>query len=451
VDCIVKVETGEVQGLYRNGVAHFRGIPYATAARFAEPGEPERWTGVRDATRHGPICPQPRSRLEPVMGPTAPADEDEDCLTLSVATPAADGARRPVMVWIHGGAYVVGAGSLDWYAPDALVGEGDVVVVSINYRLGVFGYLRMQGVSPGNLGVLDQMAALAWVGRNIAAFGGDPENVTVFGQSAGGHSIATLLSTTRAKGLFRRAIVQSAHLGLGFTGVATAALVARGFQRALSGSEPRSASVEQLSSAQEVVLEKIAGPGGLNTAPPYGPIAGIAPLLEVGEGSMIDSTALPDVDLLIGTTRDEMRAFFDSSSTLLRLRRLPRFGNRVVETINSVATSRVFSTPARKLSDARAAAGASVYTYRFDWAPPIAPFGACHTIELPFVFGSEEAWRDAPMLAQEPWWRFDALGRKVRAAWTRFARSGDPNSGRDGREEPWPKHRPGDDVGRRFA
>lgn len=438
--------------MYRNGVADFRGIPYAAAARFSAPWGPERWSGVRDATRHGPICPQPRSRLEPVMGPTAPADEDENCLTLSVTTPAVDSGRRPVMVWLHGGAYVVGAGSLEWYQPDALVREGDVVVVKLNYRLGLFGYLRMKGVSPGNLGVLDQIAALAWVKRNIAAFGGDPDNVTAFGQSAGGHSVATLLATTRCKGLFRRAIVQSAHLGLGFTGATKAAIFARALARACPEKDPRAASTAQLLSAQDSVLDMMAGPGGLNSAPPYGPVAGIEPLTDVSDASLTESMALPDVDLLIGTTRDEMRAFFDSSSALLRLRRLPGLGNRALETLTRTTTSRVFSTPARRLADSRAKAGASVYTYRFDWTPPIAPFGACHTIELPFVFGNEEAWKDAPMLAQEPWQRFAELGRRMRAAWTRFARFGDPNQ--EG-AEPWPKHLPGkregDEVGRRFA
>jgi para-nitrobenzyl esterase len=156
VDCIVQVETGELRGAYRNGLAYFHGIPYATAARFAEPGEPERWSGIRDAMRHGPICPQPGSPLELVMGPTEPAEKDENCLTLSVVTPAVDAGLRPVMVWLHGGAYVVGAGSLEWYRPDALVREGDVVVVNLNYRIGLFGYLRMEGVTPGNLGLLDR-------------------------------------------------------------------------------------------------------------------------------------------------------------------------------------------------------------------------------------------------------------------------------------------------------
>src|SRR5262245_39796132 len=120
------------------------------------------------------------------------------------------------MVWLHGGAYVIGAGSYDWYRPDCLVTEGDVIVVNVNYRLGALGYLRLEGISSGHQGFLDQIAALRWVVNNIAAFGGDPHNVTVFGESAGAHSIAALMSTAATRGLFRRAILQSGHLGLGF-------------------------------------------------------------------------------------------------------------------------------------------------------------------------------------------------------------------------------------------
>ena len=154
-------------------------------------------------------------------------------------------------------------GIYEWYRPDALVDEGDVVVVNVNYRIGVFGYLRMPGVSPGNLGLLDQIAALRWVRDNIAAFGGDADQVTLFGESAGAHSIVALMSTPDARGLFRRAIAQSPHIGLGFTKQAQAERVARTFARLLGDVDPRTASVAQLLSAQDALQAKIAGPRGL--------------------------------------------------------------------------------------------------------------------------------------------------------------------------------------------
>jgi para-nitrobenzyl esterase len=184
--------------------------------RFAPPEAVAPWRETRDATRDGPIPPQGRSRLAHVMGDFERA-QSEDCLTLNIWTPAADGKRRPVMVWIHGGAFSSGAGSLPWYSGERFAQNGDVVVVSINYRLGALGFLCLPGVSPGNLGLLDQIAALKFVRDHIAAFGGDPDNVTVVGQSAGAGSIAILMTMPLAKGLFRRASLQSTGSAGGFS------------------------------------------------------------------------------------------------------------------------------------------------------------------------------------------------------------------------------------------
>ena len=154
------------------------------------------WQGVRDATRDGPIAPQGRSRLAHIMGDFE-RPQSEDCLTLNIWTPAPDSKKRPVMVWIHGGAFASGAGSLPWYSGESFAANGDIVAVSINYRLGALGFLCLPGVSDGNLGLLDQVAALRFVRDNIAAFGGDPDNVTVVGQSAGAASIAILMTMPR--------------------------------------------------------------------------------------------------------------------------------------------------------------------------------------------------------------------------------------------------------------
>lgn len=183
-------------------------IRYATAERFGRP----RAVTLRDTRPpSGEICPQPPSRLDAVMGP--PRDsrpQGEDCLHLTVTTPGMDDGARPVMVWFHGGGFSSGAGLMDWYDGGALAAQGDVVVVSVNYRVGALGYLCLDGVSEGNLGLYDQLEALRWVRDHIAAYGGDPGGVTVFGQSAGAISVRLLMETAGAAGLFRRAVLQSA-------------------------------------------------------------------------------------------------------------------------------------------------------------------------------------------------------------------------------------------------
>jgi para-nitrobenzyl esterase len=213
---VARTKAGELRGVIENGVAVFRAVPYAappvSELRFAPPQPVPTWQGVRDATREGPIAPQGRSRLAHVMGDFQ-SPQSEDCLTLNIWTPGTDSAKRPVLVWIHGGAFSSGAGSLAWYAGDRFAANGDVVAVSINYRLGALGFLCLPGVSSGNLGLLDQIAALRFVRDNIAAFGGDPDNVTVVGQSAGAASIAIMMTMRPADGLFRRAILQSAPFG----------------------------------------------------------------------------------------------------------------------------------------------------------------------------------------------------------------------------------------------
>ena len=215
-DLVVRTKAGELRGARENGIAVFRGVPYAAAPvgelRFAPPQPVPAWRGVRDASQDGPIPPQGRSRLAHVMGDFE-RPQSEDCLTLNIWTPAADSKKRPVLVWIHGGAFASGAGSLPWYSGERFAANGDVVVVSINYRLGALGFLCLPGVSDGNLGLLDQVAALRFVRDNIAAFGGDPDNVTVVGQSAGAASIAILMTMPQARGLFRRAILQSTPFG----------------------------------------------------------------------------------------------------------------------------------------------------------------------------------------------------------------------------------------------
>ena len=218
MSAVVETGAGRLQGASERGLHVFRGVPYAAAPsgalRFRPPQPPTPWAGVRDATRSGPAAPQLALPVFSWINAAARTPGD-DCLTLNVFTPGLDCARRPVLFWIHGGGFMVGSGSTVLYEGQALAERGDVVVVTINYRLGALGFGHLGAVLGGeladctNLGIRDQIAALEWVRENIDRFGGDPDNVTVFGQSAGGMSVATLLGAPRARKLFRRAICQS--------------------------------------------------------------------------------------------------------------------------------------------------------------------------------------------------------------------------------------------------
>src|SRR4051812_39647306 len=213
---------GSLQGEIDRGVVVFRGVPYARPPlgplRFAPPQPHESWTGLRDATAFGPHAMQAASAV--TAGLNIVAAPSEDCLTLNIWTPASDDARRPVVVWLHGGAFVTGSGSMPMYHGASLARRGDIVAVTINYRLGLFGYLRGIDVcgdalpSTGNMGLQDQRAALAWVRAEIAAFGGDLENVTVVGQSAGAGSIAAMLAMSDQDRPFQKAVLQSGSAGL---------------------------------------------------------------------------------------------------------------------------------------------------------------------------------------------------------------------------------------------
>ncbi|HJQ45560.1 MAG TPA: carboxylesterase family protein [Amycolatopsis sp.] len=420
---MVRIGSGELQGeSLDGGLTAFRGVPFAHAARFGPPGPVAPWTGVRDATRHGPISPQPPLRIGAVTGePQDGLVQNEDCLNLTVVTPGTTG-RRPVMVWIHGGAYTTGAGSMSFYDGGRLAAEGDIVYVAVNYRLGALGYLRLDGVAPGNLGLLDQLEALRWVRDNIAAFGGDADNVTVFGQSAGAHSIACLMAMPEARGLFRRAILQSAQLGLKIATTGTATRIARSFTAALR-EDPRMATVEQILAAQQAALVRAAGPGGLYSVPPFCPTADTEPLPSVRD--WLPRAARAGVDVVVGTTSAEMNTFLNGKPGIATLERNPVL-RRALDAAKSGITRFVFAAPSLRFARTLAAAGATVFPYRFHWAASGTDYGACHCIELPFLLGDRDAWSGAPMLGTAEWDTVDELGRALRHAWVSFARTGKP-------------------------
>ncbi len=395
---VVRTKAGELRGTRENGIAVFRAVPYAAAPvgelRFAPPQPTPSWRGTRDASQDGPIASQGRSRLAHVMGDFE-RPQAEDCLTLNIWTPGVDSTKRPVLVWIHGGAFSSGAGSLSWYSGERLAANGDVVVVSINYRLGALGFLYLPGVSSGNLGLLDQIAALRFVRDNIVAFGGDPDNVTVVGQSAGAASIAILMSMPRTEGLFRRAILQSTPFGRIARTPDDAHRIGRRLLEVL-GLKPeqaehlKSVPPDRFMAAQGEVarLEKKFA----NALAPFWPVIDgdiipgeIAPALEAGAGAGIDT--------MIGTTREEMAAFYCIDDDIAKadhaaiegvfasvsksdhqlhydeIRRMRASGTNAA-LLGDLMTDAMFRIGSLRVAEWRADQGKPAYVYQFDWQSP---------------------------------------------------------------------------------
>jgi para-nitrobenzyl esterase len=444
--------SGEVSG---HGVTRFLGIPYAASPtgplRFAAPQPPATWTGVRECTAFSATPPKP-DYLAPfdklLPEPNIPGD---DWLTLNVWTPDPAG-RAPVMVWIHGGAFANGNSAVRTYDGHAFARDG-VVLVSINYRLGIDGFALLPDAPP-NRGLLDQVAALGWVRDNIAAFGGDPDNTTIFGESAGAMSVMTLLGLPRAGGLFQRAIAQSGAANVA-ADPADARLVTGELSKIL-GFDATAASLaelplEKLIAAQASVRDAMSAapdPGrwgasvvstGLSLIPvvdgdvlPVHPLAAIA----AGQGA--------HVPLLIGTNTEEFRLFtvptglaaavtpealplflgaFGISQDTAAVYQANRPGASPGDVMSALLTDRGFRNPMFTATEARLTAGgtASTYVYEFGWRSQVHDVGAAHAIEIPFVFDNL-ATPDVPLGADLP----ADLAAEMHATWIRFATTGDP-------------------------
>ena len=398
---VVRVSRGALQGVKVGRLSVFRGVPYARAERFGAPQPVAPWQGVRSATAPGAVCPQLPSRLEKVMGaPRQRRAMSEACQFLSIFSPDLTG-RKPVMVWIHGGAYVTGGGEDSWYDAARLADEGDVVTVTITYRLGAFGYLWTEEHGACNAGLHDQATALRWVHDNIASFGGDPDNVTMFGQSAGGHAIASILATTE-RPLFRRAILQSAPLGITMN-EETARAIGGEFRAAL-GKSPLTASTEAMLAAQGKVL------AGSKLGMTFMPV-GIDPQRVIVSNDH-------KLDILAGWTRDD-------ASPFIALRLAPeQLGALLDNPATTGMTNGTFAAPTRAFGEVLRQRGDRISLYEITWRPHGSPYGACHCIELPLLFGHADDWSGAAMLGNTRDAEVQRFGREARAMWADFARTG---------------------------
>ncbi|MCW2392044.1 para-nitrobenzyl esterase [Sphingobium sp. B1D7B] len=471
----VETANGRVRGFMRGGITMFRGIPYADttggANRFLPPKPAKPWTGVRSSLAYGPICPQDKGTgrqndEEAFIFQWNDSFDGEDCLRINIWTPGTDNARRPVMVWLHGGGFVAGSGhDVPAFEGYNLAQRGDVVVVTLNQRLNLLGFLDLSSVDPayaqsGNVGMLDIVAALQWVKRNIEVFGGDPGRVTIFGQSGGGAKVSTLMAMPAARGLFHRAIVQSgsfakatphaqarklgqlmlAELGIGKTDL-----------RAL-----HSSPYDRLLAASSAIFRRENPPlpeGGSMEARTRG---------RYGFTPVVDGAVLPanpdapqslalsaDVPLIVGTTLNEFTTginqpdFFTMSEAEL-LNRADRYtggrGAAVVaafrrttpEALSCDIWSRIATAPIRQTAIDQASGKAALrrapaWLYSFDRSTPVLDGRprAFHCAEIPYVFANAE--RCASMTGG------DAEALKLEAemadAWIAFARTGNPNHG----------------------
>jgi para-nitrobenzyl esterase len=454
-------EYGTVEGVTESGSSVFRNIPFAAAPfgalRFRPPVAPATWDGVRDASKAGPGAPQPYMDAVDVVDAEYfnPATTGEDCLTLEVWTPDTAAASLPVMVWIHGGGYMIGSGSSPGYSGRAFARDG-VVHVSINYRVGFDGFVYL-GDGTDNLGLRDQVAALEWVQRNIAAFGGDPANVTIFGQSGGAVSVMDLMAMPSAKGLFARAIAMSGS-PIGSVDVAEATRFTRRAAKKL-GVAPtldgyRSTTVQQtvdqtLPLAFEFINPFRSGSKAFMISP-YRAVHGTP---SRPDPPMVVAAAAAGVPLMVGTNRNEtvgflkalgrmdginpfvgwfFRRMMGANGAILRAYRTgPRRITNPFALVEAIWTDWGFRIPTLGLVEARIAAAPAVpnYLYEFRWDSPAFPpdLGAFHSIESSFVrddFASLQAvdtkgeWLGANPPQQ--------LADRMHSAWVQFAKTGDP-------------------------
>ena len=466
--------SGKIRGI-RSGELHvFKGLPYgastAGANRFMPPSKPKPWTGVRDAIAYAGRSPQAgagaqRPELATVWGPRDNLLVGEDCLTLNVWTPALDTAKRPVMVWLHGGAFSYGSANSPWYDGSSLARRNDIVVVSVNHRLNIFGHLDLSATgderfaASGNAGVLDLVAALEWVREHAARFGGDPGNVTIFGQSGGGGKVSALLAMPSAKGLFHKAIIQSGASVRFAERERTTRLADAVLKQLELGPHPSRGQLDALQALPIARLTETIAPAQ-KTLPP----ARHALLDRYNFGPVIDGQVLPahpfdpaatalsdDVPVMMGGTKDESAIFLapddavwnrtlseeelhkriaavagDATDSLVAYYKWRDAAATPADLLITGLTAANFQVRSTVLAERKAQRDkAAVWMYRFDWETPA--FGgrlkSPHSMDVPFVF-------DTLGVIGEPHRKPHAqdLADRVSATWASFARNGDPGN-----------------------
>ncbi len=448
----IMTNLGPMKGLRKGNHLEFLGIRYAQAPvdllRYQNPVLVDKWDGVYNATQYGPISPQVWEDDPPIN-----MEESEDCLFLNIYTPNADDKKRPVLFYIHGGAFGIGSGSRGRLYGGHLVDRGDVVVVTIQYRLGPLGFLYMDGV-PANLGLRDQICALRWVKENIASFGGDPNNITIFGQSAGSISVSYLLTMPEAKGLFHRAIAQSATLPIEPASPEKATQLSKKFLSKLSIDYGNIAALRNVTWQEIIAAQRKIGKDILSENH-HAPVADgtsipTDPLQALRDGA---SNSIP---LIIGHTTDEFpifRKFVNPQNIIVRtlakriiskrlvnmgikkdeLKRVlniykEKFANSNVPNIefDELATDLGFRLPSLLVADAHSQGDAGTFFYEFAYKAPNLGV-AVHVLDLFFVFGTLDTSDVTDAMRPSQSEKERSLSTSMMDAWVNFARTGNPN------------------------
>ena len=446
---VVTTSLGQIKGREKDGAWLFSGIPYAEPPvgerRFKEAVSKEPWGGVWDATRFSPAAPQVPSGG---MTDRVPVRWSEDCLYLNICTPMVDDALRPVLVWIHGGAYRTGQGAIPWYNGNSFARNGDVIVVSINYRLGALGFTDLsrfgdEYATSGVNGTLDQIKALEWVRDNISSFGGDPDRITIAGESAGGFSVSTLLGSKRAQGLFHRAIPQSGAAHSTLT-AEQGGVVTDFFLEAMgihTPTELQNVSVDSILAAQPNVDQKFSKV--LTSVQAFYPVVG-SPVLPVSPLVAIAGGVGAEVEVLTGSNKDESTLFImDEVSDSQLKRQAEAYGDAglvdryralfpdasLTELAVQMSTDFIFKIPAVRLAEIRSELGATTWMYQFDWESRLSELKATHALEIPFCFNTLKAPGVDVFIGKGD--LPQAVADEMHGVWTQFIRGGQP---------PWPAY-----------
>jgi para-nitrobenzyl esterase len=477
---VVRVDGGQIRGSRQAGLSVYKGIPFAAPPvgdlRWRPPQPVRPWVGVRDCFSFGPAAVQQEL---PGLGGAVTGPQSEDCLYLNVWSPATEPSRRlPVMVWIHGGGFVSGTADLGLQSAASLCRRGDVVLVSVTYRLGVFGYFALPSLSQespqhvsGNYGTLDQIAALRWVRRNIAAFGGDPRRVTIFGESAGGQSVLSLLVSPLSRGLFARAISESPRyedegIGIWATRPLAGQMAEDGAIATALGAPagPGQLAALRRVSAARLLLAAAPAPRSIVDYFSSAPHPSFQPVIDgyvlpKEPWEMLAAGDWARVPVMVGSNRDEANSWFRKAPPAAAAQGAAQCRQEVARYAGPLypqlakqfpvaglgglvpATSRMmtvleFNAPARFVAQSVARSGLPAYLYYFSWAPPGDPWGATHGSILRYQFDLRPTTTGAAGLAEE------RLTRQIQSYWTHFAATGDP--GVPG-EPAWPRYVPRQD------